>query len=137
MALSTFISALVLFIASGVDVQSDSQTLYVPLSHTLFSSVLIDRVCSDLVFSAHYDTIFKAVYQLIVFKRQTPFMLFHMIVFLDRFFSHVEFIDLTNEDPQGAEELILLLRVLFIIALETTGGSDDEPVQDRMALTEK
>ncbi|KAF8904629.1 hypothetical protein CPB85DRAFT_1255229 [Mucidula mucida] len=106
--LSTFITALVTLIASGVDVQSDSQTL-------------------DLVFSSHHHTIFKAVYELVTFKRQTPFALFHTVVFLDRVFSHVKFLDLSNKDPQGAEELILLLRVLFILALETTSGSISKP----------
>ncbi|KAF8992144.1 hypothetical protein BDZ89DRAFT_1123995 [Hymenopellis radicata] len=117
LALSNFITTLLLFIASGVDVQSDRSL--------------------DFVFSSHYNMIFKAVYDLVTSLHQTPFALFHTIIFLDRFFSNIEFVDLTNEDPKGAEGLILLLRVLFIIALETTGGSIDEPVQDRMTLTEK
>ncbi|KAF9030485.1 hypothetical protein BDZ89DRAFT_1159342 [Hymenopellis radicata] len=117
LALSNFITTLVSFIASGADVQSDRSL--------------------DFVFSAHYNMIFKAVYDLVTSPHQTPFALFHTIIFLDRFFSNIEFVDLANQDPKGAEELILLLRVLFIIALETTGGSIDEPVQDRMTLTEK
>ncbi|KAF8992142.1 hypothetical protein BDZ89DRAFT_1086351 [Hymenopellis radicata] len=83
----------------------------------------------EFVFSAHYQTIFESVYELVCSPYQTPFTLYQIIVFSLRFYSQTQLLVAADFGGQAAEEFLMTARVFYLIALQATGDVELHDMQ--------